>query len=89
MTDVAGSQGVRGKRKSAGVAGAVVLAVVAVMLAIAWSATRAGLLLWVALLAAVLAVALALRGRRARRTPPGHAEHPHLTHPEDHPKDEP
>ena len=82
-----GSQGVRGRRKSTYVAGAVVLLVMAAALAIAGSATDGGAMLWVALVLGAVALLLILVGRRVRRTPPSHPNHPRLTHDEDHPKD--
>lgn len=87
MTDV-GSQGIRGKRKSAYVAGAAVLLVVAAMLAVAAFATDTGAMLWVAVALGVAALLLIPIGQRVRRTPPSYPDHPRLTHGEDHPKDQ-
>ena len=88
MTDV-GSQGIRGKRKSTYLAGAVVLVIVAVMLAITSYVTGAAAMLWVAIVLGVVALLLVLIGKRVRKSPPSHEDHPRLTHDEDHPKDEP
>jgi peptidoglycan/LPS O-acetylase OafA/YrhL len=82
---VGGGQGVRGRRKGARVAGAATLLVVAAALAAASFATGIRAFLWVALALGVLAALLLALGRRARKSAPPHAEHPHLDHPEDHP----
>jgi hypothetical protein len=87
MTDV-GSQGLRGRRKSTYVAGAVVLLIVAAMLAAAAFVTGTGAMLWVAVALGVVALLLIPIGQRVRRTPPSHPDHPRLTHGEDHPKDQ-
>ena len=84
MTDV-GSQGIRGKRKSTYVNGAVVLFIVALMLAIAAYATGTAGLLWAAVVLAIVAILLIALGQRARRTPPAHDTHPRITHDGDHP----
>lgn len=87
MTDV-GSQGIRGRRKSTYVAGAVVLIIVAVTLTIAANATGTAGLFWVALVLVLVAGVLIALGKRIRHTPPAHDTHPRITHDEDHPKDE-
>lgn len=86
MTDV-GSQGIRGKRKSTYMAGAVVLVIVAIMLSIAAYATGTSALFFVAVALAAIAILLVAIGQRVRKTPPSHEDHPRLTHDEDHPKD--
>ena len=84
MTDL-GSQGIRGKRKSAYVAGAVVLLIVALMLAMTSFVTGVPAMLWVAIVLGVVALLLVLIGQRIRKSPPSHADHPRLTHDDDHP----
>jgi peptidoglycan/LPS O-acetylase OafA/YrhL len=78
-------QGVRGRRKSARVAGAVALLLVAAALVAAALATGAAALLWVAVGCGVLTALMLVSGRIARKSAPPHADHPHLDHPEDHP----
>lgn len=86
MTDV-GSQGIRGKRKSTYMSGAVALLIVATMLAISSFVIGTAAMLWVALALAGVAALLVLIGRRVRKTAPSHADHPAMTHDEDHPKE--
>lgn len=79
------SHGVRGQRKSARVADAVALLVVALALAAASLATGIRAFLWAGLVLGVVAALLAVSGRQVRKAAPAHAEHPRLDHPEDHP----